>query len=200
MTAGLNLTRRELLGGFAVLGLNSLVPMLLSDTRVLAAGRETLADSQRALLGAVVDTIIPATDTPGALGAGVLDFVDRMVAQWLHEAERARFLAGMTRFDRAVRQAEGKPFTALAPPEQLTVLTRMAAEEAATKADTQADTGPFIAQIRALTIFGYYTAEVGASQELQLNLVPGSYEPCRHIAAGEHAPSISRSMSVLRLP
>jgi hypothetical protein len=200
MKAGAKITRRELLvASFSVVGLSNLVPLLLCDT-VRAAEKSSLTESQLALLGAVAETIIPATDTPGALGAGVLDFLDMIVGRWLHEEERERFLRGLAEFDTTVRRARGRPFTALSSQEQLTLLTHMAAEETEQATNRPPGTGPFIAQMKALTIFGYYTSESGAAEELQFNLIPGRYEPCSHLVPGEHAPSISRSTFVLRLP
>ena len=44
--------------------------------------------------------------------------------------------------------------------------------------------------LRKLTIYGYYTSLIGASEELDLNLVPGSYDACAAIGAADHAPSL----------
>jgi len=206
MATGLKLTRRDWLMGFSAVGLGSLIPALSSATRLRVAENgsprngSALDASQRALVAAVANTIIPTTDTPGALNAGVPEFIEMIVGQWLHEDERARFLAGMTRFDTAVRKSESKPFTALAMQEQLELLRRMAADESASKTNEPPAAGPFIAQLKVLTIFGYYTSEMGASQELELNLVPGRYEACHEMAANERAPSLSRSLPVLHLP
>ncbi|KQX22827.1 hypothetical protein ASD39_08495 [Sphingomonas sp. Root50] len=154
--------------------------------------------SRQALLTALVDTIIPATDTPGAGEARVADFVTMMVERWLHPDERARFLAGLESFDATVRKTSGQAFANLPPTRRLEILRTMAAMEADTASAQTA--GPFIAQIRALTIYGYYTSEIGASQELQLNLVPGEYDPCHDIQPGENAVSLGRSNAVLRMP
>jgi hypothetical protein len=204
MTTCLKLTRRDWLLACSAMGLSSLIPPLSAAAQVAAQdtpkNSASFDESQRALLAAVANTIIPTTDTPGALDAGVPDFIEMMVRQWLHEDERVRFVTGMTLFDSAVRQSEGKAYTALAPREQLTLLTRMAAQESASNANAPPNAGPFIAQMKALTIFGYYTSQAGASQELELNLIPGRYEACHEMAATEHAPSLSRSMPVLHLP
>ncbi len=152
------------------------------------------------LLTALGDTIIPATDTPGAAEAGVADFVAMMVERWMHPDERARFLAGLDSFDATVRRSYGQPFAALPPARRLEILQAMAAAEEGTAAGTPPAEGPFLARIRALAIYGYYTSEAGASQELELNLVPGHYEPCHDLQPGERAVSLGRNNAVLRMP
>ncbi len=36
---------------------------------------------------------------------------------------------------------------------------------------------PFFSQLKELTVAGYYTSEVGATQELHWNPAPGEYRP-----------------------
>ncbi len=49
----------------------------------------------RALVAALAERIIPATDTPGAVEAGVVDFIEQIVFSWYTDAERAIFLQGL---------------------------------------------------------------------------------------------------------
>lgn len=184
------LGRRTLLAAAASTGLLSCTghaPGAMNDSK-----------QRRLLLDALVDTIIPATDTPGAREAKVTDFIEKMLDTWLTSEERERFLAGLGRFDDTVRKATGKSFAHLSPADRLRTLESMARAEAAVEGPSTA--GPFIAQLRALTVNGYYTSEIGASQELELNLVPGTYEHCHTISPDEHAPSLGRTNAVLRLP
>ncbi|MGF7151861.1 hypothetical protein FHS96_005529 [Sphingomonas zeicaulis] len=44
--------------------------------------------------------------------------------------------------------------------------------------------------LRKLTIYGYYTSEAGASQELDLNLAPGAYDACAKWSVEQRAPSL----------
>lgn len=192
------LSRRTILKSGAIGGSAGALLIAGAPLGAAPAAAPVAASSQKALLTALVDTIIPATDTPGAGEAGVADFVTMMVERWLHPDERARFLAGLESFDATVRKTSGQAFASLPPARRLEILRTMAATEA--DAPSPQTGGPFIAQIRALTIYGYYTSEIGASQELSLNLVPGQYEPCHDIQPGEHAVSLGRSNAVLRMP
>ncbi|MFD2500146.1 gluconate 2-dehydrogenase subunit 3 family protein [Rhizorhabdus histidinilytica] len=119
------LLRTGAVGGSAA-GLALLGAPLPATEPVAAAAAGT---GHQPLLTALVDTIIPATDTPGAAEAGVADFVTMMVERWMHPEERARFLAGLDSFDATVRRIHGHPFEALPPARRLEILQAMAAAE-----------------------------------------------------------------------
>ena len=61
---------------------------------------QTLTGAQPDLLAALVDQIIPATDTPGAAEVGVPQFVDTMLTSWYAPEDRDAFLAGLDAVDR----------------------------------------------------------------------------------------------------
>lgn len=96
------------LGGVATAPLAS---GLLGGCRTPAAGEpytyQTLDERQQQLLSALVDQILPPTDTPGAAEAGVPQFVDLMLSEWYAPEERDGFLAGLADVDRRA-QAEGR--------------------------------------------------------------------------------------------
>jgi len=56
---------------------------------------QVLDAEQLALLEALVDRIIPPTDTPGANEAGVAVFIDELLSAWVDPDERDRFLRGL---------------------------------------------------------------------------------------------------------
>ena len=85
---------------------------------------QTLSEPQQNLLAALVDQIIPATDTPGAAEAGVPQFVDHMLADWYAPEERDAFLAGLDAVD---RRAEGS-FVGLDDAARATLVEAMDAE------------------------------------------------------------------------
>jgi hypothetical protein len=143
-----------------------------------------------ALIADIADTIIPAGDTPGAKAAGVAQFVEHIVFDWYDAAERDDFLKGLAGFPQAVVRAKGKTFAKLSAADRLAVLSLL---DAGGEADGAAQQASFVDRMKALTVYGYYTSEIGASQELNFNMVPGSYDHCAHIAPGEHAPALANT-------
>ena len=115
------------LGGVATA---PLAPALLSGCRTPDAGEayayQTLSEPQQRTLAALVDQIIPATETPGAAEAGVPQFVDLMLTDWYAPEERAGFLAGLDDID---RQAEGGSFADLDPEAQARFVADLDAAE-----------------------------------------------------------------------
>ena len=207
---------------------------------------QTLSEPQQRTLAALVDQIIPETDTPGAAQAGVPQFVDSMLTDWYAPEDRDRFLAGLDAVDRrasgsfvdldadaqaqlvatmdaevyaptpgavggaAVDEAETPDDDVAGAAQEGTYqageerenevagmqgdLGESMADDAADGQDpdaeeaTQLSTGegtasvggedevPFFRQLKELTLAGYYTSEVGATQELQWLAAPGRYD------------------------
>lgn len=153
-------------------------------------GASALDDRQRKLVSAIADTILPDTDTPGAVKAGVPDFIDLMVSYWLDPTERAAFVAGLDRFAQDTIRARGTSFDMLLPTQRLDWLKVVQADAWSKRGKGVAPS--FFLWIKRLTVFGYYTSEAGATEELTFNLLPGEYQPCAHVGA-DHAFSINRS-------
>jgi hypothetical protein len=154
-----------------------------------AGGAGLLNAADRALIADIADTIIPATDTPGARAAGVPAFIEHILFDWLSAEERDRFLAGMRAFPTQATAKAGRPFAKLSTDERVALLTGMIAAE-----EASGDRFPgFVGDMKRLTVYGYYTSEIGATQELSFNIVPGAYDPCAHISHGDHAPALTNS-------
>src|SRR5690606_16229899 len=62
---------------------------------VTTARKATFTPAQHDMVAAAAERIIPATDTPGAIDAGVPDFIDLMMSEWYPEPDQAAFLAGL---------------------------------------------------------------------------------------------------------
>src|SRR5437763_1763426 len=96
---------------------------------VAALAAASTAEAQAALLtqpeldclSALVDAIIPRTDTPGASDAGVPAFIDRRLAANPSLAETVR--AGLKALDGDARARFGAAFAAAPPEQQVLLLT-----------------------------------------------------------------------------
>jgi hypothetical protein len=136
---------------------------------------EALTTDQVDLLGTIVDLIIPPTDTPGAKDAGVPVFIDKLLRDWVESEDRARFQAGLAAVDEEMQETHGVAFREATPEQQNALLTRL--DQEATQAREEGGGAlPFFATLKEWTLVGYYTSEIGATQELQWLANPGRYD------------------------
>jgi gluconate 2-dehydrogenase gamma chain len=134
-----------------------------------------LSRGQVDVLDVVVDRIIPPTDTPGAREVGVPGFIDMLLHEWAEPDERQRFLDGLETLVAGGASADGTAFLDMDDAEQMALLTQLD-REAAQARENEVDPLPFFATLKEWTLVGYYTSEVGATQELQWLAAPGRYE------------------------
>jgi hypothetical protein len=150
--------------------------------RRLAAGAplRVLDPHQNETVVAVTDRLIPDTDTPGARAALVNEFIDLLLADWYDPDDRDRFLAGLADLDRRGRAVFGSDFVGGSADQQAALLTRLDDEAAAWLAAPAATRGPepFYRRLKWLTLFGYYTSEIGAEREQHYAIIPGAFVPC----------------------
>jgi len=172
------MNRRTSLTALSALASHALFPQLLEAWAQAPAGRawqpRALDAAGGAQLAALVDAILPDTDTPGARAAGVHVFVDLAVAACLAAAERDAFRSGLAEFEAGCRRAHGVGL-AVAPAAILTAQLRQA--EAASSA--------FVKALKGLTVLGYGTSRIGATQALADDQSPGRYRGCIDLAPGQ---------------
>jgi len=128
----------------------------------------TLDARQLELVAVMAEHIVPQTDTPGARAAGVHRFVDTLLSDHYPTPERDGFLAGLADVDARARSRQGKTFVECAADQQLAMLTEMdeAAYPAAGSDASRAPETRFFRRVKELTLVGYYTSQIGATQEL----------------------------------
>ncbi|MFT5483793.1 MAG: gluconate 2-dehydrogenase gamma chain [Halieaceae bacterium] len=139
--------------------------------------------SQRKLVAAMAEVIIPRSDTPGAIDADVPHFIELMVQDWLNEGERTLFLGGLKSMQASVTKQHGQPFEELGAEQQLALVEGM--EEDASESSwyergnvrrAYVSDAPFICQMKELTIWGFFTSEAGCKQVLQYNPMPMRFD------------------------
>lgn len=129
-----------------------------------------LTRAQVELLANVCEAILPTTDTPGARDADVHGFIALLFAEWMTEAEQITFQKGMLELDRRLTKAADKPAGRIGDAD----MARLVAREAQVlEAPEASDYQAFFRQLRALTVVGYYTSEIGQKQELQVQFGAG---------------------------
>lgn len=188
MSDFLTMDRRAVLAQVAALiGAASLPTDALAAPR--RQPRRFLAAPQYALLGAVADTIVPASDTPGALAAQVPERIDALLANWASPGTRTGLAGALARIDAAAMAQKRKGFVALSSAEREAVLRPH--DAAALKKVPPPPGAPkanffvqavFVAdqdylRLKDLVLQLYYFSEVAASRELIYEHVPGKFEP-----------------------
>lgn len=139
--------------------------------------------SQRKIVAAMTEIIIPRTDTPGAIDAGVPRYLELMAANWLNDGEKAIFNAGLKDMETRIPQEFGKPFDELGAAEQLQIMEAL--EDAASDASwydfgnvqrEYISDAPFICHFKELTIWGFFTSQEGGSQVLRFDPMPMHFD------------------------
>jgi hypothetical protein len=172
----MNIDRRDALAGIvAMFGASLFAPIAraaVGDVTPISVGApttEVFTAPQRALMTALSERVMPTTDTPGAIAAGVPEFIEKMLADWALPDDRLPIVAGLDAIE-ARSQADYKVAAAQATPEQQDALLTLAME------DQLPGGKDFFEKFRQLVITGYFTSEVGITKERKYLPVPGRYD------------------------
>jgi len=158
--------------GMAMIGMPGLVSGYGAVT--IPAANNDFSEADVAKLDEIADTILPRTTTPGAKDAGVGLFMAQFVSDCYTPEQQALFRSGLADLD---TRAGGR-FVALAPKARTQLLDTIA-EQAKTQAGA---TNPhYFTMLKQLTIFGFFTSEVGATQVLRYVAVPGYFEEVEYV-------------------
>jgi hypothetical protein len=148
---------------------------------------QTLSAEQNEIVVAMTDVMIPATNTPGAKGAKANEFVDLVLTEWATEEERKIFLEGLAEADRRANALFGHGFAAASAKEQSAIVQAFDEELAGSRNEELPQQirpweitllHPIFAQMRRLTLVGYYTSTIGQEQELKVEIIPGELHGC----------------------
>lgn|SRR5690606_10257177 len=138
-----------------------------------------LNSDQIFLLNEIGETIFPETDTPGARAADVGSFMDVIVADCYTPEDQKVFLNGLEKLQDAAKKSFGKDFLKLSPQQREELLTAIDQEHIQyTKNKGQNDPAHYFRMMKELTLAGYFTSEIGATQFNKYNPAPGRYDGC----------------------
>ena len=156
-----------------IAGAAVVLPSLASLTacQVSPAG---LSD-QMELIAALSDRIIPQTTTPGALAAGVPDYIAAVFEQHFTPVQQREFLDNLSVFDSLAKRAKINNFASASAEDQDAILQEI------DNGDADQTGKASFNQIRDMVIFGYYTSEA-ATQELAYEEYPGRFDGCVPLA------------------
>lgn len=138
--------------------------------------------AQAAIVAEIAEIIIPRTDTPGAKDLGVPAFIDTMLNATYSKTDQERYVRGLEQFTQKAEHMHGKAFMELNAEQQQLLVREV--HDAAIQAgrdnelDDRRENRPFILMTKELTMLGFFTSEVGATQILQYTPVPGPFRGC----------------------
>ena len=209
------MNRRDALMRVAALAGATITLPALADTLEASAARRTLTGKplfftadQDATVAELAETIIPTTSTPGAKAAKVNEIIDILMKDCYKADDQKRFLDGLTQTNKLSQDAYGKAFVQLDPTQRIEIVKKLEADDkqlksqmapakGATKVEnSQADLQmpdakkrytPFYTMLKDLTLTGYFTSEIGATQALEYVAVPGRYDGCVPLKPGQKA-------------
>lgn len=145
-------------------------------------------EDQARVIGAVVDTILPKSDTPGALELMVDRFVDIMIDVGYSDEEKKTFSDDLDAFMEGCQQETGNSFDNSTPEEkaaQLSAQEKIAGNYVRTVWGSRTgDQEPltFYRKLKGLIMSGYYTSEEIGKNVLSYDPIPGTQIGCIPLA------------------
>lgn len=172
--------RRALMRSLGLLLGAATLPTLAACNAALE-GPGVLDDRRMTLLTAIADTMIPVTDTPGAVAARVPQLISGLLRDWASGETRAEIVSAI---DAIGRLAGERDFAALKL-EDRTALLRP--HDAAAVQPGKGKPKSFLAgppkadpgyvRLKGLIIALYYNSEIAMTQEIVYEHVPGKFVP-----------------------
>lgn len=141
-----------------------------------------------AFLDEVAETILPTTKTPGAKAAKVGQFMTVMVKDCYEPANQEVFLTGFEKIDKAADKKFQKAFMELDATQKTALLSELDKEQKEfMKEKKKEDPAHYFRMMKELTLLGYFTSEIGATQALRYKETPGAYRGCEDYKKGDKA-------------
>jgi hypothetical protein len=155
--------RRAFLRGASVLLGSSALGSVLEAFAATLRQPSFFSESEMRTLAALVDTILPETDSPSASAAGTHFFIDLAIPACATPAAQKTFRDGLRSF-------VSKDFDKLAADRRIALLKSRAESDQAPEYDHS-----FFKILKDYTLTGYFLSETGATRALAYEQVPGGY-------------------------
>lgn len=137
----------------------------------------------------VAETILPTTTgSPGAKAAKVGDFMSVIVHDCYEEKDQKIFFDGIKKLDEASKAKNSKTFLDSNEQERHDLLVALDTEQKEYQKNKKTDQpNHYFRMMKELTLWGYFSSEVGATKALRYVAVPGKYEGCIDYKKGDKA-------------
>ena len=155
---------------------------------------------QNLIITELADVIIPTTKTPGAKAAGVGPWISMMIKECYPNDAQEAFVKGLEDLEDRSKKEFNNSFLKITPKEREQLVGKIRDETVASqKADSEKaekvkvdknalKTPPipyFFSMTRDLTLLGYFTSEIGATQAYEYIEIPGRYDGCVDMKPGQ---------------
>jgi hypothetical protein len=139
--------------------------------------------SKKTLLAELAETIIPATDTPGAKDAGAVEFMIRILNECTDKKTLNRFIKGLQDLEAYSRDQYNKEFINCSASEKEAILHFFDQKSTTShslfeKLKSKLTGYPFFVTLKKYTVYGYCISEKGATLGMRYIAVPGKYLSC----------------------
>jgi len=143
-----------------------------------------LSVNQAELISTLVDTLLPRTETPGALDMKVDMFIDVVFAKMFDTKGQDGMISEIDRFDELCTEKFGSKFTELNTTDREEYLKQKEVESGkfngkvwGTAVGDQKPVG-FYRTIKSLALWGYFSSEEIGKNVLSYDPIPGDYQGC----------------------
>ena len=138
------------------------------------------------LLAALADTLLPPSKSPGASAAGVQHILPVLVKDCLEKEQQTIFWEGLQTLNEQSREEYKKAYADLDLKKRTQLLQNW--EQTYIKERNKPDAPDhFFKLAKDLSIIGYFTSEIGATQALQYLAVPGQFKGDIPLEPGQKA-------------
>ncbi|MBM3169362.1 MAG: gluconate 2-dehydrogenase subunit 3 family protein [Bacteroidetes bacterium] len=137
-----------------------------------------------AFLDEIGETIIPTTNTPGAKATKIGEFIQMMVKECYDVKQQTTFITGLNTIRTDFKAEKGIDFTKGTAEDRLAFLNSLHQKYVASGEEKQPE---IIHMLRDLTVLGYFSSEIGATQALRYQETPGRFDPCVEYKKGDRA-------------
>ena len=132
------------------------------------------------IVSEMAETLIPATNTPGAKDAKVGEFVIKMVAEHANKKVQNRFLYGLHDVENYANSQYKQSFVKCTVPQREEILLHFEQNDKPMKGilgkvQKKILGTSFIVTLKTYTVMGYATSQIGATKGFAYDFIPGPF-------------------------
>jgi len=151
-------------------------PAASASLKYASEGNFLNAD-EMAMVAALAQTIIPKTETAGAVEAGVPAAIQGLASEWGDDNFRKYTRNGLAALDKHFKSVGGQAFADQSEKQRESLLSKYDANVFGGKV-----TDEFYKNFKSTVATAYYMSEPGATEELAYEAVPGEWKGCVPLA------------------